>query len=108
MCRFAVVVLLCEACASAQGSAGSPGSVHYLGGDGSNCAAAVQIVGAEDERAGVQAEHDWLSTHRPGHAVVKQGLTSCSGRSADILTIVMPDGSTQDVFFDISDFFGRF
>ena len=107
MRRFVLGILVCSSCASSQREAESPSSIRYAGGDGSSCATSIQILGAPNERAGVKAEYDWLATHRVGYSMVNQALTDCSGRNADKLTIAMPDGRQQQVFFDISDFFGK-
>jgi hypothetical protein len=99
--------IACAACSSSQEHANAPGSVTFRGGDGSDCAAAVQIVGAPDERAGVAAEHAWLTEHYPGYSLVKQTLTDCADRPADRMTIQTAEGVRRDVHFDISGFFGK-
>jgi hypothetical protein len=96
------------ACASPQDRAAVPTTVSYTGGDGSSCAEAIQVVGAPNERAGVEAEYAWLAHHHPNGKVAKQALVQCGDRPADRITVLAADGTTQDVHFDISDFFGKF
>ena len=58
------------------------------------------------EPTGVAAEHGWLKTNRPGWQLVQQTLAMDRGRPYDILTI-RKSGKTEEVYFDISNFFGR-
>ena len=85
-----------------------PSAVSFAGGDGSDCATAVQVLGAANSRVGVEAEYAWLRQYHPGHQVMGQALIECSGRPADRLSIRTADGATRDVYFDVSDFFGKF
>jgi hypothetical protein len=115
-----LVAIAVVACASSQEPATSPAgvtnqppasgpsSVTYAGGNGADCANAVKIVGAANSQDGVDAEYDWLRQHHPGHTVLGQALSECSGRPADILSIQTREGAKRDVYFDISEFFGKF
>ena len=49
----------------------------------------------------------WLAKHFPGYKMKKQGLTSRDGHSYDVLHFTMPDGKAHEVYFDITDFFGK-
>lgn len=109
--RQLVFLVLCVACASSREEAQAPTDepqsvIRIAGGNGARCDIAIQIF-APNERLGVQAEYDWLREHRAGYQVVKRGQIDCSGIPTHQLTIVMPDGRQQDVFFDPSDFIGK-
>ncbi|HEX2879772.1 MAG TPA: hypothetical protein VHO25_09545 [Polyangiaceae bacterium] len=101
----------CVACASSREETEAPtdqpqSAIRIGGGNGSRCDIAIQIF-APNERTGVQAEYDWLQKNRAGYKVVKRAGVDCAGVATHQLTIVMPDGRQQDVFFDPSDFIGK-
>ena len=86
---------------------GNPGDqMMYGGGDGSNCAQSV-VVHARSEFEGVRAEYQWLAAKYPGYHKEEQSLLQCNGHPADELRIRTAEGREIDVFFDISDYFGR-
>jgi len=106
-------VLMLTACAtgaapgSAAGAPASPEGVTFAGGDGLSCETRVVIRGAAGERDGVAAERAWLRAKYPGSKLRKQSLTKCAEQPADQVAIATSDGRTVDVYFDISDFFGK-
>jgi len=68
--------------------------------DGSSAGAAIPV-------SGVDAEYQWLATHRPGWHPERQSLvTGPGGRFYDVMTITR-GGQREDVYFDISSFFGK-
>ncbi len=79
----------------------------FGGGDGSSCAQAV-VVHERGEMAGIRAEYQWLAARYPGYARQGQSLSHCGDKAADILEIRTADGRTLEVYFDISEYFGRF
>ncbi len=82
--------------------------ITYAGGDGSSCEASVKIIGAKGENDGVDAEYLWIRQRFPGANVLSQTISDCRGHKTDTLTIgTTPDG-TKKVYFDISDFYGKF
>ena len=89
----------------------SPGPVHFDGGDGSSMATAVVIVGAPNEQVGVDAEYDWLARKLGRRGVDwtlgSQGLRNIKGRAYDVITVTVR-GKKRNIYFDISDFFGKF
>ena len=76
-------------------------------GDGSSCDQAV-VIHADNESEGVRAEYAWLEQHYPGYQRKSQALIQCGERPADQLSIVTADGESIDVYFDISEYFGKF
>jgi hypothetical protein len=80
----------------------------FSGGDGSSLEKAVVILGATDESAGVGAEHTYLSLHFPGSAIIKQALLHQEGKAYDRVEIRTSVNTPAIVYFDITDFLGRF
>lgn len=84
-----------------------PPSIRFAGGDGTSCARAVVIAGAEHERDGVRAQRWWVYTKHPGARIVRQTSRSENGRDFDSIEILEADGSAASVCFDITSFYGR-
>jgi len=84
-----------------------PARISYEGGDGSSFEKAVIIKGATEE-TGVHEEYEWVAKHYPDYKRRKQSLSSQNGKRYDVLGITTKDGKDLDVYFDISDFFGKF
>ena len=87
----------------------APG-VHFAGGDGSSQEKAVIVLGA-NESSGVQAEYLWLAAHFPGYQRGQQGLIQGQGqggKSYDVLDFTTAYGTKRTVYFDITDYFGKF
>ena len=82
--------------------------LRFEGGDGSSQEKAVIIKGAKNSEAGVHSEYDWLRKKYPGYQMKRQSLQSAGGKSYDVLAIHTKDGKDLDVWFDITEFFGKF
>jgi hypothetical protein len=76
------------------------------GHDGSSLATAV-TVHAENESDGVSTEYTWLATNYPRDAAVRQSLVMDNGRAYDAMTMQAPSGQQWTIYFDISEFFGK-
>lgn len=107
---FIVLTLLTLACSSSRHSttpsdtqSASSGSLH----DGSSFANAI-VIREKSETVGVSAEYKWLAQHYPGYKTKMQSLNNVKGKSYDVLTIETVDGVEKKVYFDISNFFGKF
>jgi len=90
-----------------------PGTpIHFLGGDGSSLANAIKIKGAHGEMDGTASEYSYLAlVYGPqGNAwtMGQQSLLSDSGKSYDALAITLADGTKETVYFDITDYFGKY
>jgi len=85
----------------------APKGVTFAGGDGLSCETRVVIRGAAGEMEGIAAEHAWLRAKYPGSKLRLQALTKCAEQPADQMSITTADGRAVDVYFDISDFFGK-
>jgi hypothetical protein len=81
--------------------------ITYDGGDGATVETAVVITGAEGSTDGVRAEYLWIEQNRPGAEVLGQALVQNGDRFYDVITI-RSGGKDEEVFFDITGFFGQF
>ncbi len=81
--------------------------ITYGGGDGSSVEAAVIILGATSEGDGVPAEYLWIDKAYPDADVEGQALLDDKGRVYDLLTLTV-DGKPVEVYFDITEYFGKF
>jgi hypothetical protein len=103
---LSLTTLACATGSQSGGAAGGPSHVTYGGGDGTSCAQAVVIKGASDFE-GVGAEYAWIRSHYPGAEMLGQALIKCGEHPADRLTIQTKDGAQKELFFDISESFGK-
>jgi hypothetical protein len=100
---FTLLIGLVMACsASKHGTAAASGLQ-----DGNSYETAV-VIQEKSETTGVSAEYKWCSEHYPGYKTQSQALSGKNGKRYDVLTIVTADGSQKKVYFDISNFFGKF
>jgi hypothetical protein len=83
------------------------GAATYSGGDGSSLENAV-VVHAPSESVGVAASYKWIRDHLPGSRVTKQGLVTNGGRAYDSMEVVTESGEKRTIYFDISEYFGKF
>ena len=81
--------------------------ISFAGGDGRSMQTAILIVGASCESDGVDSEYAWVAANRPGATVQGQALLQDGDRVFDQLNLLV-DGTPETVFFDITDFFGKF
>ena len=74
--------------------------------DGSSFKKAVIILDTT-ESSGVDAEYKWLALHYPGYTTKEQSLNMDDKQPYDILYIKTKEGEEKKVFFDISNYFGK-
>ena len=84
------------------------GHLVFEGGDGSSMEQAVVIKHAKNEEEGVEAEAKWIKKVHPGWRKGKQALMGKNGKDYDRIEYETPDGKTAVIYFDITDFFGKF
>ncbi len=89
------------------------GGISFVGGQGTSIADAVRIVGARGESDGVASEYACLDaafgSRRKGKwKLLRQSLVGKDGKNFDVMSVELPDGTKKDVYFDISDYFGKF
>ena len=66
------------------------------------------IIKEKNERAGVKAEYDWIKEHYANYSIEGQKLSSFKKTPYDVITIVLSDNKKVPLYFDISNFFGKF
>jgi len=74
--------------------------------DGSNYEKAI-VIKAKNEMEGVAAEYKWLREQYPGHKVIKQSLSNEGKKHYDIIQIQTKEGEEKSIYFDITNFFGK-
>ena len=75
--------------------------------DGSSFEKAI-IINERNESTGVHAEYEWIKNHYPGYKRGMQALTHNKNKPYDIISITTSEGKEIDVYFDISNFYGKF
>jgi hypothetical protein len=107
-----LAILLAFSCSSGHKATGATPAPAVLGlpdssRDGSSFEKAI-VIHETSETPGVRAEYQWIRDHEPGYSSTKQSLSMYKGKSYDVLHIKNGDGLEKDVYFDISNFFGKF
>jgi len=77
------------------------------GADGSSYEKAI-VIQEKSETPGVNAEYKWIAEHYPGYSRGMQSLNFYNKKPYDIITIKTKDGEEKKIYFDISNFFGKF
>ena len=78
-----------------------------VSGDGSSFETAI-VIHEKSESKGVDAEYKWLAKNYPGYKMISQSLSYHDKKPYDVLSIKTKDDEKKEVYFDISDFFGKF
>ena len=76
-------------------------------GDGSSFETAI-VIDAKSETTGVDKEYAWLKKNYPGYKLLEQGLSFDNNNPYDVMSIKTKDGIEKKIYFDISNFFGKF
>ncbi|MBD0427024.1 hypothetical protein [Aquisalinus flavus] len=105
------LVLALSACVTPmQGQAPAPvdlrGPARTAAPSQDGCAQVVPIF-AETTQDGISKENAYLRTRFPGARKTDQYMTYCGSTPVDVVTLVTEDGYTEEVWFDISSFFGK-
>jgi predicted Zn-dependent protease len=75
--------------------------------DGSTFEKAI-IINKNTDKAGIDAEYEWLRQNYPGYKFNGQILTQKNRVPYDIINIITADGQSKSIYFNISRFFPRF
>ncbi len=75
--------------------------------DGSSFENAI-IIKENNEGSGVHAEYEWLKKNYPGYTMISQSLSGKGNKKYDILRIKTKEGEEKSIYFDITQFFGKF
>ena len=65
------------------------------------------VIQEKTETPGVHAEYQWIRDHYSNYKVVQQSLATHGKKPFDIITIEFTDSVKQEIYFDISKFFGH-
>jgi hypothetical protein len=65
------------------------------------------VIKEKTETPGVHAEYQWIRDHYSNYKVVQQSLATHGKKPFDIITIELADNTKQEIYFDISKFFGH-
>jgi hypothetical protein len=75
--------------------------------DGSSFEKAI-VITAGSETIGIRGEYEYLDKTYPNYKRGSQSLYNKNGKAYDMLHITLADGTSKDVYFDITDFFGKY
>jgi putative salt-induced outer membrane protein YdiY len=75
--------------------------------DGSSYEKAI-VVNAKGEMEGIRAEHTWLKKNYPGYKMIQQSSGSNNKKQYDSMKFTAADGKVVTIYFDITNFFGKF
>ncbi len=99
-----------ETCRSPHALAGVSAEplITFGGGDGLSPEEAIIIKGARDTREGLEAQAFWVGKNFWGWRRAGQSVSSGLGRIYERVDYMTPQGVHKPVFFDITEFYGRF
>jgi hypothetical protein len=66
------------------------------------------VIKETHETPGIDAEYAWIRNKYPGSRTNSQALVYHKNKPFDILHITTADNIKVDVYFDISNFYGKF
>jgi hypothetical protein len=75
--------------------------------DGSSFEKAI-LIKEKNEMAGIDAEYAWIKQNYPDSKLKGQSLVNHDNKPYDIIKIKTSDGKELSIYFDISNFFGKF
>lgn len=75
--------------------------------DGLSFATAIVITEKTSEK-GISAEYKWIKEHYSDYKVQGQSLIFQDNKPYDVITITLANGQNLKLYFDISNFFGKF
>ena len=75
--------------------------------DGSSYDKAI-VIHEDHENQGIADEYAWIRNRYPGSKTKSQSLNYYKNQPYDIIHIVTDDGKEVAVYFDISNFYGKF
>ena len=106
---FALSLLAsCHSTKHAAASGGGTKTEKVQGEGGGTSFADAVVIAEKTETEGVAAEYAWLKVHYPGYQTLSQKLVYDGGKPYDIIEIKTANGDKEKVYFDISNFFGKF
>jgi hypothetical protein len=86
--------------------------ITFAGGPGDSFKTAIIIQGAKNSLTGVEAEYRYLEQkfgqRNRDWKLIKQSLIHHGGKHYDLMEIQLADGAKKQLYFDITEFFGKF
>jgi len=101
------ISLLATSCAGHKKVAQASVAAASVNADGSSFDKAI-FIKETSEGSGVNAEYAWIRDKYPGSKVNGQALRTHNNKPYDVIHITTADGANTDVYFDISNFYGKF
>ncbi len=97
----------CSSSKSISNLSSTKGTVQTSTNDGTSFENAV-VIHEKTETKGIAAEYAWLDAHYPGYKIKSQSLKMNKKRVYDVLSFKTKQGKDMEIYFDITDFFGKF
>lgn len=66
------------------------------------------FITEKTELTGPSAEYKWIKKHYSNYKIKGQALVNHNSKPFDIITIVLEDNTELKLYFDISNYFGKF
>ncbi|MDP3182922.1 MAG: hypothetical protein Q8M54_08925 [Desulfobaccales bacterium] len=100
-----------EAMAQPSGASTPKPKIIFSGGPGDSFETAVIIKGAPNSQVGIAAEYYYLEKKfgqpKADWKLLRQKLLHKDGKHYDLMQIQLKDGAKKDIYFDITEFFGK-
>ncbi len=99
--------ILFSSCASHKKVVHGSATAAIVTADGSSFEKAIFITETH-ETPGIHAEYAWIRDKYPNYKLKGQSLSYHDKKPYDIIHITTADGTDMDIYFDISNFYGKF
>jgi len=66
------------------------------------------VIHEKHEGPGIDAEYKWIKEHYSGYKIKGQSLNTVNKKWYDIITIELSNGKDVKLYFDITQFYGKF
>ena len=97
----------CSSSKSISNLSSTKATVQTSGNEGTSFENAV-VIHEKTETKGIAAEYAWLDAHFPGYKMKSQALKMNKKRVYDVLSFTTKQGKDMEIYFDITEFFGKF
>ena len=81
--------------------------IRFAGGNGISLDQAVIVLNAENTKQGVAAENYWMKWKYEGSKKLEQQLSTVEERQYDVVAIELESGAQVEIWFDITEFYGK-
>lgn len=99
---------LLTACSSSKKSSGDATNNNITSDTRGNSYENAIVIDEESESSGVKAEYTWLRKNYPGYKLIQQTLGRQGGKIYDKISIKTASGKKKTIYFDITNFFGKY